>query len=280
MKPFIAALTCIFILSGPDAVIAEAPAANPVISLAPVPALRFNYDSQRSDILPLYISGLRASFSLEKKSKAKVELTWLMPSGEQAQKTVKLAFPDKTGRTVVWDSIQFNAGQAAGPAAGWWIFEAHFEGKKLSRRFLLTDSRQILTLASGDKRDRLEAVMSLDPAVPNIAEVVSIAFEDADAEVREAALRAAAASSTAKARNREVLVRGTKDPSEAVRADAFGYLVGMGGAEGIKDAEDAAKDPSPIVRSKAAMASPISDPAVEAVLAGLIKDSEPEVREL
>ncbi len=213
-----------------------------------------------------------AELHMDVSAKLKVEFAWYRPDGSLVSRTVKVAFPGRDkGGAAAWDGVTPEGSE------GWWRVEAAFEGGFLSKRFLLTKNRQILTAVGGSEDAALRVIRKADPASGTGRDVLIVAAAGNDTKRRVAALS---------------MMAGVYEDwaAQAVREgliddDALVRLSALGSADILPESEReraylsamASSDPEFRLAGAAGMGGLDTDGARGALMAAL-SDSEPGVR--
>jgi HEAT repeat protein len=228
-------------------------------------------------VFPTDVPEITARVSLPTDQKTKVGFRWLDPDGKPFQHTLATVFPAKSAKAVNGTDVLVVAGTTASERPGWWVVEAELPDKKLSTRFLLTKSRQVVTLAYGEKAGKLGVLKRASPGSPDFRDMTGLAMDDPDGEVRAAGLLKLGGLTDDWAM--KLLHAGQKDESPLVRVAALKSLLSAGGEAAAEAASGAASDRSPDVRKAVVEGYPVTaDERGVDLYEKLIKDSDPGVR--
>lgn len=222
----------------------------------------FPADAARLDAVATFTGGV----------KRKAGFSWYSPDGKLLSHTDKLAFPSGGSDTVIVRDRLDKPGQP-----GIWKLEVVSGDMKASVTFLLTGNPRLLSIANGTLAEKASALYALDASKPDARELVEVAFTDADADVRRAAVMAASRTSASWASG--VMAAGLADVAPAVRAASVSAMVGVGGDAGHGVASGALSDTSAEVRASLAEAlGGVQDGWAADVLGRLVTDTDSGVR--
>jgi len=275
MKQGLATLALIFVLIVATATPARTETAAALTLSSPTrPAWT---DTSGQALFPLDTVKVIATVTLTGTDKKKVEFVWHDPTGRVYSHVAKLGFPARGGDIVtISDGIEV-AGRPPSEIPGWWDVDAVTPDGKLSKKFLLTKNRHILTVMSGIAEEIIADIPSLDLASPEDAVALNIFFSSPDDTVRMSALEYL--SGLGGEWSVRAYERGMSDASVSVRVYCVGLLVPLGGKVSADTAEKAASDASPDVRN--ALCEALGRYAVSgrvSILGRLIKDTDATVR--
>lgn len=198
-------------------------------------------------VFPADIARLDAAATFAGSARRKAGFSWYSPDGKLLSHTEKLAFPSGGSGTVIVKDGMARPGQP-----GTWKLEVVSGEMKATVKFLLTGDPRVLSIANGTIAEKVSVLYALDASKPDARELVEVAFTDAEADVRRAAVMAASRTGVPWASG--VMLAGLADSSEAVRATSVTALVGAGGDTGRGVATGALSDPSAEVRTSLAEA--------------------------
>jgi len=140
-------------------------------------------DSPHRSVITIDFKEAYARVVLDEPENAKVELTWYAPDGTVAAHNIRTTtYSSHLGGYVAWDGVKLKG------ALGWWRVEVYYEGGYLSKEFLLTENRQVITVVNGTKTAKLRTLREVDPAGEFGRDVLSASMEDEDPDIRAAAL--------------------------------------------------------------------------------------------